>query len=189
MKTDESDRQTSASAELGNQVDTFRASAKPYYILLGVAGVCLLVSGLAIWHGLDRYYAPPGILDEMSFGASARTDTLVVGLLISVVNTLIALGCAAAAWFQRTVRLDVHQQGFVSRRGGRRLSAKWNDVKRVIEHKHKTRSSDGGISVRSTRYYVVVQTRDGREILLRGLDGVRRAGQLIATKAGVPVSR
>ena len=163
-------------------VHSYRCDKRGLYILIGVSAMCMVWSALAMWMAFDRYQAPPSALDEMGFGESARKDSLVVGGGIGLFNLIVSFGCAAAAWFQNSVRVDIYDDGFVSRRGSRTYEIVWGDVSSVNEHKFVSRPEG---RQKSVRYYVVVHTHSGEEILLRGIEHVRGVGERIARQAGV----
>jgi len=175
--------------ELGTLLKTYQPNMKTFYILTGVAVICCFVAVICIWSGFNRFYAPPSILDEMSLGGASRKSRQTNSMVIAAINVIVSLGCVAAAMFQKSVRLEIYKNGFVSQRGGNCESVNWNAIQSVKEHKFDSVTHGPDIRRRSIRYFCTVHTDDGREILLRGIENVRDAGTQIAQRCGLELQR
>ena len=175
-------------SHFGSHITTFATNRVTYWILIGVAAICSFFAALTIWIAIGQYYAPPSALDEMSFGQTARRDGLITGGIIGGLNLFIAVGCIAAARYQNSVRAELFEHGLVSYRGKRVHQIAWRDVERVVEHRFESLTHTPSHRRRSVRFYVTVHG-DDREILLRGIENVRRAGELIADRCGLSLQR
>lgn len=175
--------------DLGTHLQTFHANQVTFNVLVGVAVVCSFVATLALWMAVSRYNAPPSVLDEMGFGKSARSNGLVTGGVVALLNVLVAIGCVAAAWYQESVKAETYSNGLVSCRGKRIEHVKWTGIRHVVEHRFESVTHGKEHRRRSVRYYVNVHTVDDRVILLRGIENVRRAGELIAQQCDLELQR
>ena len=175
--------------ELGTHIHTFGTNKVTSYVLVGVAVVCSLFAAFALWLAISQYNAPPGVLDEMGFGESSRKDGLLTGSVIAALNLLVAIGCVAASRYQNSVRAELYEEGLVSYRGKRIQTAKWTDIERVVEHRFESITHASRNRRRSVRYYVKVHTFDQQVILLRGIENVRRAGELIAQQCDLELQQ
>ena len=175
--------------ELGKPLKTYQPNMKTFYILSGAAVICCFIGVICIWSGVNRFYAPPSILDEMSLGGASRKNSLTNSIVIAAVNLIVSLGCVAAAIFQKSVRLEIYENGLVSRRGRKREAATWNAIQSVKEHKFDSVTHGPDIRRRTIRYFGTVHTDDGREILLRGIENVRDAAAQIAQLCGLELQR
>ncbi|MEP3480594.1 MAG: DUF6585 family protein [Fuerstiella sp.] len=174
---------------LGKPLKTYQPNMKTFYILMGVAVICCFIGVICVWSGINRFHAPPGILDEMSLGGASRKNSLTNRIVIATINVIMSIGCVAAAMFQKSVRLEIHEKGLVSRRGRLRESIRWNAIQSVQEHKFDSVTHGPDVRRRSIRYFVTIHTDDGNEILLRGIEDVRDAGVQIAQHCELELQR
>jgi len=175
--------------DLGDPTETYTANMKTFYILLAVAVICCLIGIISVWSGISRFNAPIGILDEMGFGKSARKNGLITSIIIASINLIVSGGCVAAALFQKSVRLEIYENGLVSQRGKKREAMLWKEIQQVKEHKFDSVTQGPNLRRRAIRFFVTIHTDDGREVLLRGIENVRAAGARVASRCGLELEK
>lgn len=175
--------------QFGQLIASHRCNMTPVYVFGGVAVVCLLAGAMAFWLGYSRYHAPPSILDEMSFGESARKSALMNGSIIGAINSLIAVMCIPAAMFQMSVKTDLYERRLVVCRGRKRHAIPWAEVAEVNLRRDETVTFGSNSRRRVVRYVVDVKKQDGNVVELRGLRDMGQVALSIARMAGLEVGR
>ena len=160
-------RQVSRSAprDLGSLVKSFSPNLGTFIVFLVISVVCGLFGLYTGLNAVTSYAAPPGVFEEINpqvRAAAARSSAL-----ISVGMLLMSITCAIGAWYQRSVRIDVFEKGFVARRGLEKQEAIWREVESIGEEGRR----------------ILVRTTGGKDIVLRGLQFMDQVGELIAKKS------
>ena len=180
---------TQDNSDFGHLMVSHRCNMTPVYILVGVAVVCLLAGTMAVWLGYSRYHAPPSILDEMSFGRSARKSALTNGMIIGTLNVLVAMGCIPAALFQMSVRADLYERAVIVHRGRKNQVIRWEEISSVTLRREETQTFGANYRRHVVRFVVDITRAEGSVVELRGLKDIPTVAADVARHADVPLGR
>ena len=171
---------------LGRSVRVFRSNQTTVKVLYGTAVVCVLVIVTSCVMAYNRYTAPPSILDEMSFGASARRSAVFNACVISGFSLIVAIGCVGMAEFQKSVKLIIHQNGFLYVRGRQEQKVSWPDILLIHKRKDITRTYGANYNRRVVRWYIDVHRRHGDVVTIGALEDMHGAADELIRLAAPP---